>query len=228
MIYEFFRLFYPKNCLLCGTTLVKSEQHVCMLCFQQLPFTQTHISPNNNELVQLFWGKTDISYGLSYLYYQKRLQVQKIIHFLKYKNKPEIGVWLGMQYGRILKKYNIFGPDCILIPVPLHEKKLLQRGYNQAECFANGLATYLEAKVNINILYKKTHTETQTKKDKIERWTNVNEVFYAHRVPEIQNKHVVLVDDVITTGATLEACINAVRSANDVSVSICTICLAAE
>lgn len=223
MLYELYRLFYPHVCSLCGTSLIKGEQFVCLYCYTQLPITTTHLSPHDNKVTQIFWGKMPVEYGLAFFYYQKHLGIQRLIHLLKYKNKPEIGIWLGRQYGIILKDYITLSNDFLLIPVPLHEKKLHLRGYNQAECFARGLSETLKIELRTDILRRKKYTETQTRKSKEERWSNVGEVFYAAQIPSLQEKHCIIVDDVITTGSTIEACAQALREQNNVLISVCVI-----
>ncbi len=152
--------------------------------------------------------------------------VQRLIHQLKYKGNYEIGVFLGKLCGSKLKDSEYFNTADVIIPVPLHWKKVKKRGYNQSEMFAKGLSKIMGAELNTTVLSRKVHTETQTRKSRQERWKNVSDVFELSAPGQLTGKHILLVDDVITTGATLEASATRLCSIPDVKISIATIATA--
>ncbi len=220
---DFVNLFYPYSCVLCGHPLHGNEEILCASCILDMPRTHFHTFANN-ETAQRFWGRIDLEHAASFLFFHKGSKYQKLIHLLKYNNKPEIGVFLGNLYGQELINTSFANADMI-IPVPLHPKKEKIRGYNQAEKFAEGLSRQLNIPVR-NELKRIKFTETQTKKDKEERWNNVKNVFSPVNCKNLENKHVILVDDVITTGATLEACAIALKTCKNVKISILTVGIA--
>ena len=157
----------------------------------------------------------------AFLIFKKEGIVQKLLHELKYSNNPEIGVLLGRMYGSKLRQDGVTF-DAVLA-IPLHKSKQKLRGYNQSEEFAKGLAEGLNIPLNTSVLKRKEFTETQTKKSKYERWENVSEIFEVKNPEAIQHKHILLVDDVITTGATLEACVHALKKVEGVKVSVASL-----
>ena len=159
--------------------------------------------------------------GIAYMFF-KRIK-NKILHALKYKNKPELGIEIGEKYGNILKNIDVFkSADCI-IPVPLHKKRLKKRGYNQSEMFAKGLSQSMNIPIDVISLQRIAYTETQTKKNRLLRWENVKEKFSLVDDEHIANKHIILVDDVITTGATIESCAQELAKAENTKISIIAI-----
>ncbi len=226
MLTEFLRLFVPHICPLCGQSMLKTEKVICFSCKHELPETNFHQEPSDNLLAQNFWGRTQIKYAVAMYYYTKGLRVQKLVHMLKYKHRPEVGVEIGTDYGKILKESGIFSDVSYIIPVPLHKKKKRIRGYNQAEAFAQGLSLSMNIPVDTLTLQRKSFTETQTKKNRFARWKNVSEMFSLIHPENIHNKHVILTDDVITTGATLEACIKELQKGENVTVSLISIAVA--
>jgi ComF family protein len=227
MFRDFLRLFIPHICPLCNAPMLRYEKTICFVCKQELPKTDFHLFPGNNTLTQTFWGRTELKFAVAYLYYTKGLKTQKLLHLLKYKNRPEVGVEAGEIYGDILEESGIMKDVSCIIPVPLHKKKKRIRGYNQAEVFANGLSASLNIPVDTTSLQRIAFTETQTKKNRFARWKNVKEMFHLAHPENIEGKHVVLVDDVITTGSTLEACISELKKAENVTVSVIAIAVAA-
>jgi ComF family protein len=190
-----------------------------------LPVTDFHLHADN-PVSQLFWGRVPVHHAASYFYFHKGSRVQHLIHQLKYKGREDIGVYIGRQYGRLLQDSPLFGDVSAIIPVPLHPKKLRKRGYNQSEAFARGLARSMVANVDVYSLIRKEVTDTQTRKSRFKRWENVSEVFDLPDPSSLEGKHVLLVDDVVTTGATLESCIQTLLKPANVKVSIATIACA--
>ena len=222
MLNDFLSLIFPKVCAACGKSLFKSEDCICTYCMYHLPKTNFHLYPDN-PVIRLFWGRTNIFSASSLYSFSKGSKVQHLIHQLKYRGKKEIGTSLGRYYGRELKVSPLFSSADIVVPVPLHSKKLKKRGYNQSETFALGLAETMEAENGNNILIRSYASQTQTKKSRFDRWKNVEEIFKVSLPEKIQGKHVLLVDDVVTTGSTLEACANKILEVPGTKVSVATI-----
>jgi len=219
---DFLFLVFPKICITCGNSLLKSEEVICTSCFFHLPKTNFHLNPENH-VTRTFWGRVRIESGVAYLYFNKGNRVQKLIHHLKYKGRRDVGVFLGKRYGDCLKKNPVFQTIDFIIPVPLHEKKLKLRGYNQSEAFADGLSQTIGVPVDIKSLVRIISTETQTRKSRFRRWENVAEIFSVQHPESLINKHILLVDDVITTGATMESCINALAFVSGIRISVAAI-----
>lgn len=217
-------LFYPNPCLLCQETLQVQEEYICTACRFNLPETGQH---QDKALVsgQLkFAGKVPVAFVYAYLYFNKKGKTQKLIHALKYRDRKEVGNLLGRWYGFQLKtEIQLHQQIDLIVGVPLHPAKLRQRGYNQSDWFAMGLSETLEIPWSNQILERNQYTISQTGKDRIGRWENVNRVFRVNNPDLVANKRIVLVDDVLTTGATLEACTAALLAANSQSVGILTI-----
>lgn len=218
-------LVYPPCCIVCRRLLVEQEELVCLHCFTDLLPTDFHLRPEN-EIAQKFYGKVNIKHAMSCFHFVRRGKTQKILHHLKYKNEEKLSRILGLWYGNHLRKDGLKGKFDVVTPVPLHPKKLLRRGYNQSEGFAAGIASCLDAKSLPHLIERKKMTHTQTRKNRIERWQNVKGVFGISKTEAVAQKDVLLVDDVVTTGATLESCANALHTAGCRSVSVATIAYA--
>jgi ComF family protein len=201
---DFISLFYPDYCLACSTSLFKGEEIVCSRCMVEMPQTNYHLDPSNS-LMQRFGSRIPILMISALFRFSKSGRIQHLLHQLKYKNHPEVGIVLGKLYGTKLTTAFSKKIDMIL-PVPLHPSRLRRRGYNQSGKFAEGLAESLLVPFSDNILRRKVKTLTQTRKTKLKRWENVDNVFEVRSPQEVLGKNILLVDDVITTGATLEAC----------------------
>jgi ComF family protein len=180
----------------------------------------------DNPVAQSFWGRAEIKNAASFYYFQKGGGVQNLLHNLKYKGQKELGMQLGLMYGAELKDTESFKSVDVVMPVPLHKKKERKRGYNQSEYFAMGLAKSMGIELDTTTLIKTVHTQSQTKKTRIERVKNVAEVFTITNPQQLAGKHVLLVDDVITTGATIEACALKLAESEGVSVSVVSIAYA--
>lgn len=216
-------LFFPKVCAGCHTVLVTNETVLCTSCRHEMPLTQYHLDPKN-EAVKKFYGKIEIEHASALLYFNKKGIVQELIHNLKYKGHEEIGSVLGNWYIEDLKELNLENPFDIIIPVPLHPKKLKERGYNQVTTFGITLSKGLDIPYNACILYRKTYSKTQSKKNLSGRSDNIENIFDVISTEENQNKHFLIVDDVLTTGATLEACSRALLKIPGAKISI--VCMA--
>ncbi len=224
-IEDFIGLFYPKLCSACGAPLLQQEKYVCTQCLYNLPRTNYHYT-DGNPVEQAFWGRTEIVAATAYYFFEKESRFAKIIHELKYRGKKEIGIEMGKIFGAELKENSRFDEVDLIIPVPLHWKKQKKRGYNQSEFIASGIAESMGKSIDINILYRAEETETQTRKSRYERWENVENIFRLKSVDKITGKHILLVDDVITTGATLESCATTLLKGNNTRVSIATLAMA--
>jgi len=222
---DFLDLIYPRTCAACGNTLYQHEEVICSSCLVHLPKTFFH-KDANNPLLSLFWGKIPIEMVSSFYFYNKGNKVQNLIHQLKYKKRPEIGVYLGKRYGNYLKKSPCFSSINVIIPVPLHQSKKIKRGYNQAEMIVQGLSSSMDIPYDSTSFIRSMATETQTRKSKQERWENVKNKFKVVEPEELKNKHILLVDDVITTGSTMEACAQVLLEEEGVKVSMVSIAAA--
>ncbi|MBJ6143908.1 ComF family protein [Hymenobacter sp. BT559] len=224
---DFIALFFPQACLACQAALVVGEQHLCTTCRAELPYTDYHLLPAaQNPLSRRFWGKLPVAHTLSYLRFLQHGRVQHLLHQLKYQGQQEVGKALGQLYGAELAAAGL-GPEFdLIVPVPLHRRKLARRGYNQAAAFAAGLAATLPCSWSAAALRRTEHTASQTRKSRTERWQNVATVFEVAQPQEVTGRHILLVDDVLTTGATLEACGVALLAAGACQVSIATIACA--
>lgn len=203
--WDFIGLFYPTTCRACNSVLNKGEIWICSSCMLDMPKSD-YWNDKNNPVNQLFWGKTPIQFASAFLLFSKGSRYRKLIHSLKYKNDQESGIRLGALYGKEIAKQSEYPKIDYIIPVPLHPKKQKKRGYNQSDCIAEGLSESMKVDYLDNVLVRTKNTQTQTKKHKDERWENVKGVFDVQNIDLVRGKHILLVDDVITTGATIEHC----------------------
>jgi ComF family protein len=224
MLKELIRLFFPQTCIACNGSMVTNEQFLCSGCLLHLPQTRFHQMPQN-PLEKMFWGRLPIIRGFAFLQFRKGNSVQRILHEIKYRNNRELAVFIGKYYGSILRAAGIF-PDAIAA-IPLHKDKQRKRGYNQSALIAQGIAESLGIEDLSDHLQRLKATETQTKKSRFERWENVGQVFAVTDNTPFMNRHVLLVDDVITTGATIEACGHALLSVSGTTISVAGIAFAA-
>ena len=207
MLLDFLSLVYPECCAACHRTLLKNEADICTICLNSLPKIVLE-QQGASEMEQKFIGRLPLEQAYAFLQYGKGTITQQLLKKLKYHNRPNIGQLLGEAFGRHLLHNGLGGTFDCLLPIPLHPQKQKLRGYNQSETIAAGMAEVLQIPLYTAMLYRKVHTMTQTKLARFARWDNVAAVF--ETTPEAQaqlsNKHILLVDDVITTGATVEAC----------------------
>lgn len=225
MLNDFIALIYPRNCVACGNSLYRHEEQICNFCYVHLPKSNFHKSIKN-PVDALFYGRTNLRLASSFYLFQKKGSVQKILHAIKYKKNKELAVLVGKWYAEDLEEDPIISKADFIIPVPLHAKKLKIRGYNQSEEFGKGLAQGLNITLDTTSLKRKEFTETQTKKSKYERWENVEDVFELSSADNLKHKQVVLVDDVITTGATIEACCQLLQQIEGIQISVLSIAFA--
>ena len=219
MFKQLVNLFFPKVCIGCKNVLLKQEVVMCVHCLHELPLTNLHV--NNSKLIcNIFYGTVELQHATSLFYYPKSGVVRQLIHHLKYKNQEHISRYLGKWLGLELKDCGYYNDIDIVIPVPLHKKRMRQRGYNQVEGFAKELALNLAADYNDTTLLRNKNSSTQTVKNRLTRWKNVQTIFEVTDVKTLQDKHILLVDDVITTGATIKACVTELQKINGVKLSL--------
>ena len=216
---------FPHVCDGCGSDLLNIESHLCIRCLSSLPETNFEIHPNN-PVEKDFWGRLPIISASAHLYFTKESLVQHLMHQLKYRGNKDLGLQLGRLMGNALKNAARFNAIEALVPLPLFPSKEKRRGYNQATILCEGIAEILSLPVLYKVIARPQHTETQTQKGRIERWKNIEGKFQLIDPQAIQNKHLLLVDDVVTTGATLEACGSELLTAENVKISVATLCVA--
>ena len=214
-------LFYPRVCAACGGVLMKNEETVCLKCRFLLPKTgyEHHA---DNPLAQIFYGHVRFHAMMACFFFSKQGKVQHLLHELKYKGNKEAGVFLGRQLGTCIKEAPLYQGIDYIIPVPLHPKRQRKRGYNQSEMIAHGIAEITGIPVKTQYLIRMVNTATQTKKSKEERYENVKDIFVLQHAEELEGKYVLLVDDVLTTGATLESCAHKLETVADITISAAT------
>ena len=219
-------LFYPKHCVICGESLIQSEDYFCLECFLKLPKTNYHLSAENRTM-ERFVGKIPLIKASSYLYYDKGGIGQTLVAEIKYRKNQELGKWIGSYLAKdITASSNFFHDVDYLIPVPLHPKKQKQRGFNQAEMIAKGISQITHIPLETKNLYRVKANSSQTKKGVYERWKNSAGIFNVKNKQLFTGKHVLLIDDVLTTGATLEACATCLLNSPNIKISLLTIAIA--
>jgi len=212
-------LFFPQSCACCGKKLCKSETILCVFCEYNLPQTNAHLF-HDSPLAMLFWGRIRVSNVAALYIFQKGGRVQRLIHQFKYQGKKEIGEKAGRLFGQFLAQSETIRTADLIVPVPLHPKKKKKRGYNQSDYFAKGLSESLGIPWSDNVVQRLINSSSQTRrKSRYERWENVRDIFNVGNPELIRQKHVLLVDDVITTGSTMEACASALFSAGSAQIS---------
>ena len=219
-------LFYPNLCLACHRRLPFGTSVLCVNCHYQLPKTAFHLSPDNNPFVERFWGRVPVHAGAALYYFSKGGKVQHLIHALKYEGRQEVGVQMGRWYGDQLRQTPVFCNTEVIVPVPLHPRRQWERGYNQSDCFAEGLSDTMGIPWRPDAVVRRRHTHTQTQKSRLQRLQNVDSLFAVSKPELLQGKHILLVDDVMTTGATLEACALQLLELPGTTVSLATMAFA--
>jgi len=222
---DFFCLFFPELCAACGQNLFKNENIICTNCIYHLPRTNFHIDPQNKMARQL-WGRFKFEQAIAFVYFQKGSRVQNLMHELKYNKKPDVGIRMGELYALQLSRTEVWDKPDIIIPIPLHSKRYKKRGYNQSEQVSKGLSSILNLPISTHNLVREENTESQTKKSRFARYENLKDAFIIKNRSELFHKHILLVDDVMTTGATMEACSMELLKIEGVKISICTLAYA--
>jgi ComF family protein len=212
------KLIYPKLCTHCQQQNDGSNMFLCLDCLRTMPLIGDYHP--NNETEKIFWGRFDFGYAYSLLYFQKDNMAQNMIHDLKYKGREEVGEYIGYQLGKQLEQIPMAVDDNILLPVPLSAKKIAMRGFNQSDIIAQGISAKTKIPIAHNNLLRIKNTDTQTRKSRLERYTNMSEAFEIGNTKNIEGKHIIIVDDVITTGATIESCALALLKIPKVKVSV--------
>jgi ComF family protein len=220
LINDFMSLIYPRHCEACGNNLFKHETFLCNHCKLNLNKSNYHLNLDN-ELNQTFAGRVPLTLALCYYLFEKSGKIQRLLHAIKYQNQKELAQFIGELYATELLEKNLLKQVDVILPIPLHINKLKLRGYNQSEWFAKGISKASNIDLNTSSLVKSKETTTQTKKRKYQRWENVDNVFSLD-----QQKHVLLVDDVITTGATIEAAWQALKQIDGIKISVMSIAFA--
>jgi ComF family protein len=216
---DFSGLLYPRVCYGCGNHLMRNEDIICTECLIEIPRTNYHLE-QENPVSRLFWGRCVIGKAAAFSYYNKGSRIRTLIHNLKYKGVREIGTVLGSMYGHILKDAGFTEGIDIVVPVPLHPSRERSRGFNQSLIIAGSLASAAGLPLENGVLARVSKSQTQTKRSRYERWANVEGIFSVTDPLKIADKHILLVDDVITTGSTLEACVNELVPVDGVKVSV--------
>jgi ComF family protein len=219
------QLIFPHVCDGCGSDLLNEESRLCLRCLAAMPETNFEKHPAN-PVEKMFWGRLPLVSASAQYYFTKESLMQRLMHQFKYKGNKDLGFQLGRLMGIALNESNRFSNIEALVPLPLFSSKEKRRGYNQATVLCEGIAEILFLPVLKDAITRPQHTDTQTKKGRIERWKNIEGKFELVNTAAIQNKHLLLVDDVITTGATLEACGSELLKAENVRLSIATLCQA--
>lgn len=227
LINDFLSLIYPRCCEACQENLFQHEHYLCTQCRLTLPKGSYHLY-KNSELHLLFAGRIPLTHAVSYYVYQKCGRVQKILHAIKYQNQKELAAFIGNLFAMEENITPLLSGIDLIVPIPLHKNKLNTRGYNQSELFARGISEKLNVKLETNMLNRVKETATQTKKRKYERWENVEGIFELKEAERLSGKHILLVDDVITTGATLEAAWMALKAVENIKISIASMAFAAK
>lgn len=216
-------LFFPHVCEGCGTDVLEQDHFLCLKCHASLPKTDFHLYPNN-PIEKIFWGRLPLTNATSQYYFTKNSAMQHLMHQLKYRGNKDLGVYLGKLMGSALVQSNRFRFVDALVPLPLFPAKERMRGYNQATVLCEGIAEVLGKPVLKNAITRTSHTASQTKKNRVQRWQNMEGQFEIVNEELLKGKHLLLVDDVVTTGATLEACGSELLEAENVQLSVATLC----
>ncbi|MBS1510093.1 MAG: ComF family protein [Bacteroidetes bacterium] len=220
-------LFYPHTCTGCGSDIIENDNQLCLHCINELPHTNFE-SHANNPIEKIFWGRMPLVAAHSEFYFSKGGLIQELIHALKYKNNTAIGFYLGEIMGNRLLASGRFSNVEALVPLPLFPDKEHKRGYNQAAVICNGIASAMNIPVITGNITRRRFTETQTRKHRTERWENVEGSFMVRNPEALAGKHALLIDDVITTGATLEACGSIMQKIPGVHLYIASLAYAAK
>jgi ComF family protein len=221
---ECLELFFPHYCAGCGISLRHFQKALCLPCLTKLPRTGMHDHPDN-RLERLLWGRVGYASASAFLRMPKQSEVHRMIHELKYKSNQSIGLELGIMFGMELRQSQRMSHfDCI-IPVPLHPRRLKERGYNQCDSIVQGVAESMQTNYDLNNLVRQQYNDSQTRMSRYKRWQNVETIFGIHQPQKWHNAHILLIDDVITTGSTIEACAQVLSQIPGIRISIASIAI---
>lgn len=219
---DFISLLFPRVCYACGNHLLRNENLICTACYVTIPRTNYHLQPEN-PVAQLFWGRCPVEKAAAFSFYARGSRIRKLIHKLKYSGIKEIGYELGRIYAVSLRSSGFTAGIDMIIPVPLHPSKKRIRGFNQSEYISAGISDVTGLPVDTLSLVRIVVSATQTNRSRYDRWVNVEGIFRIDNAETIRGKHILLVDDVITTGSTIESCVNELLKAENVKVSVIAI-----
>lgn len=222
ILQDFIELFFPNLCKVCGGRLIHGEKYICLSCFYNMPETNYHLF-DDNPIEKRFWGKVETDHVYSFFKYVKDSDFHRLLTELKYKGCKELGEYLGEHYAFLLKSSGKLSDLDYIIPVPLHLKRMKMRGYNQSEWIAKGFSHIFQKELITDNLYRKSANSTQTSKGVYERWMNVSNIFGLKDPKQITGKHILLVDDVLTTGSTISACAQTLHTSENVRISVATL-----
>lgn len=222
---SFAQLLFPDLCVCCKGFLINQERFVCDMCNYNLPRYEFN-ELKNNDLRKKFWGILPLEECLAYLFFRQNNEVQKIIHELKYNGNNEIGFTMGQAFGHFIMSFDRLDDIDFIIPIPLHKKREDQRGFNQAEIIANGVSNIIKVPVLNNVLRRVVNNKSQTNRNRTDRSINTDNIFKVQNLKLLQGKHILLIDDVITTGATIISCGNSLLRVNDLKLSVASLAVA--
>ncbi|MDO4165306.1 MAG: phosphoribosyltransferase family protein [Bacteroides sp.] len=218
-------LFFPSRCVVCGNILNEGEEGLCLRCNMDLPRTNYHLE-EGNPVERMFWGKFTLERATAYFYYQKGSDFRNLLHQLKYGGRKDLGEVMGRFVAMELEAVHFFRDMDVIVPVPLHPRKERMRGYNQSRCIAEGVSRVTGIPVDASSVVRCKHTESQTRKSVYERWENTEGIFQLRHPKAFVGKHVLIIDDVLTTGATTTACADAFAQVEGVRISVLTLAVA--
>ncbi|MBS4059609.1 MAG: ComF family protein [Bacteroidetes bacterium] len=219
ILYDLLSLFYPEVCPSCGNLLNRDEKTICLSCRFLMPKTGYEIVADN-PIARMFWGRVRLNAVSACYFFAKKGRVQPLIHELKYKSNRDAGHFLGIEMAKEIIQSPLYEGVDFIVPVPLHPKKIKIRGYNQSEVIAVGMRSVMNKPINKDVLVRQIATASQTKKSREARWQNVKDIFVLHNPELFEGRHILLIDDVITTGSTIEACANVLLQAKGIKVSV--------
>ena len=219
-ISDLIELIFPRHCCVCGEVLSHQEQDICLNCLYKLPKIE---KIHQSELEKAFWGRFDVERVAAYIYYQKESPYNRLLHKIKYGNHPEVGYRLATMAADKLMQEGFFDGIDAIVPLPLSKKKRRQRGYNQCDYIAEGLSQTTGIPVLKDCVVRNKSNETQTHKTRDERWRNVEGIFSLAKPELTEGKHILLIDDILTTGATLANCAIAIKSGCNCRISVFTL-----
>jgi ComF family protein len=225
LLNDFLRLIFPLTCAACGNVLMKNERIICLSCNYQLPRTNFRFD-QNNPIAVIFWGRVRIENATAFYFFNKASRFRHLIHELKYKGRKDVGIELGRIFGYDMMKSEVFRLIDLVIPVPLHKKRQKKRGFNQSECIAHGISEAMKKPLNTTSVIRAVYSSTQTRKTRYDRWLNVEGIFRVTEPQLLAGKHILLVDDVVTTGATIEACATEILKVEGTKISVAVLAVA--